>query len=170
MVAERRRSMAVGEMTDSLQRVGERPLELSVEERNLLSVAYGSTAGCHRAAWHIITSVSSSTGCGGTERVLQGFLSGQVQWLENPAVPLAEIIVELPVIQKEKTRQGVNVCVQHVVNTVEVENYVVQEKIFRETERIQIPLLQYMDKAIDIIVVAQRQISMVIDARVVSVV
>ena len=33
--------MAVSEMTESLQRVGERPLELSVEERNLLSVAYG---------------------------------------------------------------------------------------------------------------------------------
>ena len=57
MVAERRRSMAVIEMTDSLQRVGEQTLELSVEERNLLSVAYGSTAGCRRAAWRIITSV-----------------------------------------------------------------------------------------------------------------
>ena len=49
--------MAVSEMTESLQRVGEQPLELSVEEQNLLSVAYGSTAGCRRAAWCIITSV-----------------------------------------------------------------------------------------------------------------
>ena len=49
--------MAVIEMTDSLQRVGEQPSELSVEERNSLSVAYGSTAGCRRAAWRIITSV-----------------------------------------------------------------------------------------------------------------
>ena len=237
MVAERRRSMAVGEMTDSLQRVGERPLELSVEERNLLSVAYGSTAGCRRAAWHIITSVEQkenpeandvkhSPKIQSRDRILQctveqildvpvpgkaeqlveepktipqdriqqrtvehitadtpvpqdveelgeffkAVSQDRVQWLENPAVPLAEKIVELPVIQKEKTRQGVNVCVQHVVNTVEVENYVVQEKINQETERIQIPLLQFMDKAIDIIVVAQRQISMVIDARVVSVV
>ena len=49
--------MAVIEMTESLQRVGEQSVELSVEERNLLSVAYGSTAGCRRAAWRIITSV-----------------------------------------------------------------------------------------------------------------
>ena len=34
MVAEHRRSMAVIEMTESLQRVGEQLLELSVEERN----------------------------------------------------------------------------------------------------------------------------------------
>ena len=49
--------MAVSEMRESLQRVGEQPLELSVEERNLLSVAYGSTVGCRRAAWRVITSV-----------------------------------------------------------------------------------------------------------------
>ena len=49
--------MAAIEMGESLQRVGEQPLELSVEERNLLSVAYGSTAGCRRAAFRIITSV-----------------------------------------------------------------------------------------------------------------
>ena len=50
MVAERRRSMAIIEMTDSLPKVGKQLLELSVEERNLLSVACGSTAGCRRAA------------------------------------------------------------------------------------------------------------------------
>ena len=49
--------MAVSEMAEFLQRVGEQPLELSVEERNLLSVAYGITARCRRAAWRIITSV-----------------------------------------------------------------------------------------------------------------
>ena len=38
------------------------------------------------------------------------------------AIPLAEKIVELPVIQtEEKTRQGVNTHAQHVVDTVEVE-------------------------------------------------
>ena len=48
--------MAVSEMAESLQRVGEQRSELSVEDRNLLSVASGSTAGCRRAAWRIITS------------------------------------------------------------------------------------------------------------------
>ena len=47
-----------------------------------------------------------------------------------PAVPLAEKIVELPVIQtEEKTQQGVNTHAQHVVDTVEVE----RPKIIDET-------------------------------------
>ena len=44
MVAEQRGcSTAVIEMAEFLQRIGEQPSELSVEDRNLRSVAYGST-------------------------------------------------------------------------------------------------------------------------------
>ena len=68
MVAEHRRSMAVIEMAESLQRVGEQPSELSVEERNLLSVAYGSTAGSRRAAWRIITGVEQKEKFKGMEQ------------------------------------------------------------------------------------------------------
>ena len=60
--------MAGIEMAESLQRVGEQPLELSVEERNLLSVAYGSTAGSRRAAWRIITSVEQKKKFKGKEQ------------------------------------------------------------------------------------------------------
>ena len=64
-------------------------------------------------------------------------VGGQI--IENPAIPLAEKIVELPVIQtEEKTQQGLNMCVQHVVNAVEVEKHIVQEKINQETKRIEI--------------------------------
>ena len=227
--------MAVSEMTESLQRVGEQPLELSVEERNLLSVAYGSTAGCRRAAWRIITSIEQKENLKADDakhspkivlqdRILQGtveqildvlvlekaerlveapktipqdriqqhtvehitadtpvpqdaeepaeffkaFSQDRVQLrfrgqiIEKSAIPLAEKIVELPVIQtEEKTRQGVNVCVQHVVNAVEVEKHIIKEKINQETKRIEIPPLQFMDKAIDIPVVAQRQVPQV---------
>ena len=52
MVAEPFRSMAAAVTAESLQRVGERPSELSVEERNLLLVAYGSIAGDRHAAHH----------------------------------------------------------------------------------------------------------------------
>merc|ERR1712050_512975 len=43
----------MGHMKD----VGKVPQELSVEERNLLSVAYKNAVGSRRAAWRIITSV-----------------------------------------------------------------------------------------------------------------
>ena len=102
---------------------------------------------------------------------LKAFSQDRVQLLENPAIPLAEKIVELLVIlTEEKTRQGVNAGVQHVVNAVEVEKYniieetvqkmkpIIQEKSNQETKRIKIPLLQFTDKVADIPLVAQRQI------------
>ena len=45
------------EMASYMEAVGKLPDELSVEERNLLSVAYKNAVGSRRAAWRIITSV-----------------------------------------------------------------------------------------------------------------
>ena len=50
--------------------------------------------------------------------------------------------------QEEKTQHGVNMCVQHVVDTVEVEKRIIQEKINQETKRIEVPPLQFMDKSV----------------------
>ena len=91
-----------------------------------------------------------------------------------PAIPLAEKIVELPVIQTEETnQQGVNTHAQHVVNTVEVEKSkvikqtgqkpIIQEKINPVTKHVEVPevpLSQFTGKAMNIPVVAQRQIPM----------
>ena len=49
------------------QDVGEDGSELSVEERNLLSVAYKNTVGSRRAAWRIISSVEQKEKSKGNE-------------------------------------------------------------------------------------------------------
>ena len=84
-----------------------------------------------------------------------------------PAIPLAGKIVELLVIQ---TRQSVDACVQHLVNTVKVEKYkiieetvqrmepIIKEKINQATKHTKIPQVQFLDKADVMLVDVQRQI------------
>lgn len=44
-------------MVDAMKKVASMDLELTVEERNLLSVAYKNVIGARRASWRIITSI-----------------------------------------------------------------------------------------------------------------
>merc|ERR1719421_691206 len=54
-------------MKDHMEKVGKGQEELSVEERNLLSVAYKNAVGSRRAAWRIITSVEAKEKTKGNE-------------------------------------------------------------------------------------------------------
>merc|ERR1712125_122479 len=55
------------EMANHMENVGKGSEELSVEERNLLSVAYKNAVGSRRAAWRIITSVEQKEKSKGNE-------------------------------------------------------------------------------------------------------
>merc|ERR1712232_557282 len=55
------------EMAKHMENVGKSKDELSVEERNLLSVAYKNAVGSRRAAWRIITSVEQKEKSKGNE-------------------------------------------------------------------------------------------------------
>jgi len=55
------------EMADYMELVGKDGNELSVEERNLLSVAYKNAVGSRRAAWRIISSVEQKEKSKGNE-------------------------------------------------------------------------------------------------------
>ena len=95
--------MAVSEMTESLQRVGEQPLELSVEERNLLSVAYGSTSGCRRAAWRVITSVEQKENL----EVDDTKHSPKIVPQDRILLGKVEQILDVPVLEKAERLAGV---------------------------------------------------------------
>jgi 14-3-3 protein epsilon len=91
------------EMADHMEIVGKAGDELSVEERNLLSVAYKNAVGSRRAAWRIITSVEQkekSKGnednakyakeyCGKVEAELNKICNAILDLLEKTLVPAA---------------------------------------------------------------------------------
>jgi len=47
------------EMVEHMKAVAQQPQELSVEERNLLSVAYKNVIGSRRASWRVLSSIES---------------------------------------------------------------------------------------------------------------
>ena len=49
------------EMANYMESVGKSPDELSVEERNLLSVAYKNVVGARRSSWRVISSIEQKT-------------------------------------------------------------------------------------------------------------
>jgi len=55
------------EMVESMKRVACADVELTVEERNLLSVAYKNVIGARRASWRIITSIEQKEESKGNE-------------------------------------------------------------------------------------------------------
>ena len=55
------------EMVENMKAVASADQELSVEERNLLSVAYKNVIGARRASWRIVTSIEQKEESKGNE-------------------------------------------------------------------------------------------------------
>lgn len=58
-------------MVDCMKKVAAMDVELSVEERNLLSVAYKNVIGARRASWRIISSIEQKEENKGSENKLE---------------------------------------------------------------------------------------------------
>ena len=70
--------------------------------------------------------------------------------IETLVTSLAEKVVEALVIQtRGKTQQGVNIHIQHVIDTVEAENDIILEKINQMTKHIHVPRLQVVEKTVE---------------------
>jgi|SRR6218665_2012415 len=59
------------EMVECMKRVAAMDTELSIEERNLLSVAYKNVIGARRASWRIISSIEQKEESKGAEVKLE---------------------------------------------------------------------------------------------------
>lgn len=59
------------EMVEAMKKVASLDMELTVEERNLLSVAYKNVIGARRASWRIISSIEQKEENKGAEEKLE---------------------------------------------------------------------------------------------------
>ena len=71
-----------------MQKMGERPSELSVEERNLLSIADKSAVGSRSVSWRFITKVEYKEKIKGNKRQAATRGSTPSQWKLNSRKPV----------------------------------------------------------------------------------
>lgn len=66
-------------MVEAMKKVASLDLELTVEERNLLSVAYKNVIGARRASWRIISSIEQKEENKGADNRLEMIKTYRVQ-------------------------------------------------------------------------------------------
>ncbi|XXG63454.1 hypothetical protein AAC387_Pa05g1645 [Persea americana] len=70
------------EMVECMKKVAKLDLELTVEERNLLSVGYKNVIGAHRASWRIMSSIEQKEESKGNEHNVK-LIKGYCQKVEE---------------------------------------------------------------------------------------
>ncbi|KAI9823366.1 MAG: 14-3-3 protein [Phylliscum demangeonii] len=82
------------EMVENMKHVASANQELSVEERNLLSVAYKNVIGARRASWRIVTSIEQKEESKGNESQV-ALIKGYRQKIEAELAKICEDILEV---------------------------------------------------------------------------
>jgi 14-3-3 protein epsilon len=82
------------EMVENMKLVASADQELSVEERNLLSVAYKNVIGARRASWRIVTSIEQKEESKGNESQV-GLIKEYRQKIEAELAKICEDILEV---------------------------------------------------------------------------
>lgn len=83
-------------MVESMKKVAGMDVELTVEERNLLSVAYKNVIGARRASWRIISSIEQKEENKGGEDKLK-MIREYRQMVSAPVVQSPEPSLEVTV-------------------------------------------------------------------------
>ena len=153
MVAERHDQMA-----DYMQRFGAQPVELSVEERNMLSVADKNAVGSRRAAWRVITSVEPKNKTEAYERQAADtkeyaakVCDGILTLMDENCIPLAS--TGEPKVFYNKTNGEDNRCLEESV-VLQRQAPMIQ-KVLKTVEFLQV---QYIDEIVGEPVVVQGQV------------
>ena len=86
--------ITISEMVENMKNVASADQELSVEERNLLSVAYKNVIGARRASWRIVTSIEQKEESKGNESQV-GLIKEYRQKIEAELAKICEDILEV---------------------------------------------------------------------------
>jgi len=90
-------SFSSSEMVENMKRVASSDQELTVEERNLLSVAYKNVIGARRASWRIVSSIEQKEESKGNEAQVV-MIKGYREKIESELAKICEDI--LAVLEK----------------------------------------------------------------------
>ena len=89
------KSICGAEMVDSMKKVAKLDVELTVEERNLLSVGYKNVIGARRASWRIMSSIEQKEESKGNEhnvKSIKGYRQKVEEELSNICNDILTII------------------------------------------------------------------------------
>ncbi|GAW00801.1 14-3-3 protein [Lentinula edodes] len=82
------------EMVENMKRVASSDQELTVEERNLLSVAYKNVIGARRASWRIVSSIEQKEESKGNEAQVS-MIKGYREKIETELAKICEDILDV---------------------------------------------------------------------------